>query len=226
MDESLGSRMKRYEVSTQMLLPHRQPTIIRVDGRAFHTVTRHMGRPYDRHFQDLMNDTALHLAKNIQTAVHLYWQSDEISLILHPFPKHTTEPWFGNNVQKMVSVSAALAASYFTHVFGSIVEFDSRVFILPQEEVLNYLIWRQQDARRNSVQMLARSLYSHNELIGKKESDMFDMIRAKGCEWTDYPIRSRYGASLNKVDGTWEKVYPNYLQLVETDYIERLFAHE
>jgi len=54
--------------------------------------------------------------------------------------------------------------------------FDTRVFqIADPEEVINYFVWRQRDWMRNSVTMLARSLYSHNEIDKKNQSEMKQM---------------------------------------------------
>ena len=36
----IGNRMKAYEGCSEYMLPHRIPVIIRIDGRAFHTITR------------------------------------------------------------------------------------------------------------------------------------------------------------------------------------------
>lgn len=77
--------------------------------------------------------------------------------------------------------------------------FDARAFILPQEEVCNYFIWRQQDAVRNSIQMVAQSLYSHNELQGKNSSDLQELIHAKGVNWNDYPIQCKRGACVVRI---------------------------
>jgi tRNA(His) 5'-end guanylyltransferase len=44
--------------------------------------------------------------------------------------------------------------------------FDCRAFNVPKEDVCNYVIWRQQDATRNSIQSLAQSVFSHKELQG------------------------------------------------------------
>jgi tRNA(His) 5'-end guanylyltransferase len=41
-DDSLGDRMKTYEDIFRNYLPGRLPVIIRVDGKAFHTMTREM----------------------------------------------------------------------------------------------------------------------------------------------------------------------------------------
>lgn len=83
--------------------------------------------------------------------------------------------------------------------------FDARAFILPKEEVCNYFIWRQQDAVRNSIQMVAQSMYSHNELQGKNQSDLQELIHAKGVNWNDYSIPCKRGTCIvrreEEVDG-------------------------
>ena len=65
------------------------------------------------------------------------------------------------------------------------VYFDARAFVLPEHEVANYMIWRQQDATRNSVQMLARSHFSHKQCDGKSCADMLEMLLSKGVNWND-----------------------------------------
>lgn len=78
--------------------------------------------------------------------------------------------------------------------------FDARVFIVPElEEVVNYFVWRQQDATRNSISMAAQSSFSHKQLQGKSSSQMQDMLMIeKGINWNDYPIGFRRGRSVIK----------------------------
>jgi tRNA(His) 5'-end guanylyltransferase len=79
--------------------------------------------------------------------------------------------------------------------------FDARVFQIPyQEEVVNYFIWRQQDATRNSISSVAQSLYSHKELNGKKTNEMQEMIFQKGINWNDYSPREKRGSLIRKVE--------------------------
>jgi tRNA(His) guanylyltransferase len=77
--------------------------------------------------------------------------------------------------------------------------FDSRVFIIPETaEVANYFLWRCQDASRNSLQMLARSLYSHNELEGKNSSQLHDLIHTKGDNWNNLAPKYKRGRLIAK----------------------------
>ena len=73
--------------------------------------------------------------------------------------------------------------------------FDSRVFTLPKEEVVNCLIWRQQDATRNSIQSVGQANFSHRELHGKNCSNIQDMLMLeKNINWNDYQIYLKRGS--------------------------------
>lgn len=198
-NESLGDRMKGYERAARIVLPRRVPVILRVDGKAFHTVTKDCVRPFDETLMTRMDRVAVRLCEEIQGAALAFVQSDEISILIHNYRRLNSEAWFDNEVQKMASVSAALAASTFSDGWSHPVAFDSRVFILPEAEVCNYFIWRQQDATRNSIQMATRALYSHREVDGKNTSEMQEMMHAKGVNWNDYPVGCKRGRATVKV---------------------------
>ena len=184
---SLGDRMKLfYEAPSLYKLPMRLPVIIRLDGRAFHTLTKSLDRPFDDDLIKVMQDTAVYLCENITGAVGAYVQSDEISILIHTYKKLDSQAWFGNEVQKIVSISSSMASAYATlnsaYAFRAptLVQFDSRVFVLPESEVCNYFIWRQQDWERNSIQMLAQSLFTHKECHKKNMKMLKDMCKTKG----------------------------------------------
>src|SRR6478752_2629397 len=114
MLDNLGDRMKNnYEDISRIVLPRRMPMIIRVDGKAFHTLTANMKRPWDDGMIDAMCHTAKYLCENVQNAKMAYVQSDEISVLLTDYDRFATEAWFDRNLQKMVSVSAAFATLAF-----------------------------------------------------------------------------------------------------------------
>ena len=228
MKDELGDRMKSfYEDRTRASLPRRTFTVIRIDGKAFHTYTRGLVRPFDTGLIEDMDATTKYLCENIQGVRLGYVQSDEISLILTDFEKQTTDAWFDGNIQKMASISASMATAKFnelrllrfakeiqekgtSNVKKTFALFDSRVFTIPhEEEVLNYLIWRQQDATRNSISSVAQSMYSPKELHGKTTDNMQEMIFQKGQNWNDFPIGQKRGRVILKsftlVDSTKEK---------------------
>ena len=81
--DALGIRMKeQYEVRTKSYLPRRTYTVIRLDGKAFHTFTKGFERPYDMNLINAMDYTTKMLCENIQGARVAYTQSDEISILL------------------------------------------------------------------------------------------------------------------------------------------------
>ncbi len=202
--DSLGDRMKKYEGAYRLSLPERMPVILRIDGKAFHTYTKGCKRPFDQNLVDVMDETAKYLCKNIMGSRLAYVQSDEISILLNNYQDLDTQSWFDNTLQKMVSVSAGMASGVFTSlspkIFGTLklAVFDSRAFVIPKEDVVNYFLWRQQDATRNSVQMLARSLYSHKELNNKNNSDLQELCFQKGHNWNDVPTSQKRGRCIVK----------------------------
>lgn len=73
--------------------------------------------------------------------------------------------------------------------------FDARCFNIPKEEVTNNFYWRQDDASRNSIQMVGQANFSHKELHKKSRNDIQDMLMTqKGINWNDFPIYQKRGS--------------------------------
>jgi tRNA(His) guanylyltransferase len=199
MFDSLGDRMKLFENAFRVSLPPRMPVILRVDGKAFHSYTRGLERPFSDPFVAAMNLVATDLCEEIQGSCLAYVQSDEISVLVHTYKTFETQAWFALNLQKMVSVAAATAAATMTDrsvsLFGNTKQarFDARAFVLPENEVANYFLWRQNDASRNSIQMLARSLASHKECDGLGQAELQELCFQHGTNWNDLPTQYRRG---------------------------------
>lgn len=83
--------------------------------------------------------------------------------------------------------------------------FDARCFNIPKEEVTNLIYWRQLDASRNSVEMVGRAYFSHNELMNKSCSNIQDMLMKEfSINWNDYPTYLKRGsACLKNINGGW-----------------------
>lgn len=194
--DALGDRMKGYEDAYRIALPKRLPVIVRVDGRAFHTATARCKRPFDADLAAAMDHTALALMLELQGACLAYVQSDEISVLLNNYRTLKTEAAFANVLQKLVSISAAIATRAFNAARPECVPpsvFDSRAFVLPEAEVCNYFVWRQKDAMRNAVQMIARSRFSQRECHGKSCDDLRAMLAGAGDPVEAYPPGFRFG---------------------------------
>lgn len=93
--------------------------------------------------------------------------------------------------------------------------FDSRVFTLPKEEVVNCVIWRQQDATRNSINSVGQANFSHKQLQNKSCNDVQDMLMSeKGINWNDYTTTLKRGSCCIKMpqkinDGTKQEYIRN-----------------
>lgn len=220
---SIGDRMKRYEHQQRHTLLRRTPAIVRVDGRGFHRYTRQCGfaRPFCDEMAWCMAQVADALMGEMQGAKLAYVQSDEVSVLLTDYDTLTTEPWFGGVVQKMASVAASIATAAWGEAIRErewpLAQFDARVFSVPREEVCNYFIWRQQDATRNSIQMLARAHFTHKECHGKNGSKLQDMLMERGVNWNDTATRFRRGACV--VGGVLDSDIPIFTQ--DRSYVER-----
>lgn len=216
MTDKLGDRMKEfYENRYRINLPRRMPMIIRIDGKAFHTFTRGMRKPYDNLIKDCMTSTAIELCKQVQGTKLAYIQSDEISLIVTDYDDIKTNAWFDKNLNKIVSVSSSIATlafnktyienlnirtdytkenkeSYFKKAFTAL--FDSRAFILPKEEVVNYFIWRQNDATRNAIQSLGQSNFSHKQVMNLNSSQLQEkLFNEKNINFNNEPTFYKRG---------------------------------
>lgn len=204
--DSLGDRMKQYESIPRISLMRRNPVIIRIDGKAFHTFTRGFRRPFDDILIESMQETMKYLCENIQGCKIGYCQSDEISLLLTDYENINTAAWFDYQVQKMCSIAASMATLAFNQVFwdkirdldhdyyeyptkefNELIEiyykalekgamFDARCFSIPKEEVCNYFLWRQNDCVRNSIQMVAQANFSHKQLQNKSCDELQEML--------------------------------------------------
>ena len=229
-NSSLATRMKDYESVSKTRLTRRTPVIIRIDGKAFHTFTKGMRRPFDYVLIETMRETTRYLCENIQGCVLGYTQSDEISRVLVDYKTFETSAWFDNEVQKICSVSASMATMAFNKFFRRYVEnlyyntkvamtdeeerkwyelyeskfdiamFDARCFNLPKEEVTNYIYWRQLDAMRNSIQAVGQANFSQTQLNLKSCNDIKDMLKQKGINWDDFPTGLKRGSCAVKSD--------------------------
>lgn len=235
--DSLGDRMKRYESVSKSFLMRRTPAIIRIDGKAFHTFTKGFQKPFDTVLMKSMQQTMKELCEEIQGCVLGYTQSDEITLVLTDYTTLETDAWFSYNVEKMCSISASIATLSFNknflqniyeykciekdHQLDSCYDvaaekgalFDSRAFSLPKEEVCNCLIWRQQDAVRNSIQSVGQNNFSHKTLQKLSCNEIQELLwLEKGINWNDFPISCKRGTCCIK-----KEVYGRSKWVIDTN---------
>lgn len=212
-EDPFGDRMKLYEQAEagRRLMP-RLPAMARLDGRAFHAFTKHAKRPFSELFHRAMVAVTRHLVEETGALVG-YTQSDEIGLAWHAAdPK--SQMMFDGNIQKLTSTLAAMA-SVRLNKFGFALDvadrvksglawhssptFDCRVWNAPTlTEAANVFVWRQADAVRNSVQMLARAHFSHTECQDRSCSALQEMLHARGVNWNDQPAWAKRGSFIQR----------------------------
>lgn len=79
--------------------------------------------------------------------------------------------------------------------------FDARCFNIPEKEISNYFWWRMLDAKRNSINMLAQSLFSHSQLQGRTCNEVQEMMfQEKGINWDKIPPEQKSGMLCLKMD--------------------------
>lgn len=203
---SLTDRMLFYESQeTNRRFLSMLPVIARMDGRCFHSLTKRMKRPFDREFRGLMQAVTVSLVKETGARTG-YTQSDEITLIFYS-DNYDSQIFFGGKVFKMTSMLAAMTSVYFNQAFTVFFPtrdepdalFDCRVWQVPtQQEATNVLVWREQDAIRNSIQSVAQAHFSHKQLNGVDCPGMLTMLAEKGITWDDYPDMFKRGVYVQR----------------------------
>ena len=238
--DELGTRIKEFEaITTKTKLMPQLPLYARIDGRSFHTFCRGLKKPFCYELVETMQEVTKFLVAETHAQLG-YVQSDEISLCwLDP-----SKAPFEGKLFKLQSVLASMASSKFVnyiwnkHINTSysnpdnkfdewnflcekcqkiIPSFDCRVFQLPNEmELANTFVWREIDAVRNSVSMLAQANFSHKELQGKDRKAMLTMLEEKGIRWNELRDDLKRGAYFKRVliekeldDETWNKIPTN-----------------
>src|SRR5574344_802889 len=121
-ETDLAIRMKNYEERQDFKLITKMPVVVRIDGRAFHTFTKGMVRPFDDDvLLEAMRRTTLYLCKNVSGCVFGYTQSDEITLVLTDYENYNSQPWFDYRIQKICSITASMATKEFNISFRELV---------------------------------------------------------------------------------------------------------
>ena len=236
---SLADRIKRYEKTFSFSTLNRMPVMIRVDGRAFHTFTKGLNKPFDHRLIDAMVLSARDVVRDMQGFKVAYVQSDEATFCLTDYDNLETQGWFDYDLSKMVSISAALMsvafmrrfyANSWLHIcdFEGFPVFDSRAFSVPHDDVVNAFLWRAKDWERNSLQMYARSFFFHRDLMNKGREEMHEMLHSIGKNWaTDLTDQERNGTFLILGDegiGIRTDILPTYQAINEA--IGHLFKKE
>ena len=215
----LGDRMKRYENAYNYYITPRSFVIMRLDGKGFSKLTKKLKleKPFSPKFISWMANSAKVLAKEIQGCSFGYTQSDEMSFVFDSAQSLEADPWFGNRIQKIVSISSSIITAVFNRQMWKdndqhTANFDCRIFVVPSAiEVYNYMVWRQQDCIKNSISSATYYLIGEKlgrgttrNLIHNLNGEQRKALLLKECnkDWNDFPAEFKYGTSIIKISKT------------------------
>lgn len=158
---TLKERVEYYENLVNPGLLKKLPLIITLNGRSFKKVTSLLPKPFSSDFIELMCGTMIKLSQEIDGTVFAYSFNDEIVLVSRNDQSRETSAWYDNNVQKIVSATAAIATLEFNRLakmngvelFGDPV-FTAKTFVVPNiTEAINVLVAKQQQAFHTALYM-------------------------------------------------------------------------
>lgn len=211
----LRARMKGYEAwtLTQAECPKTLPLVIRVDGKSFSTWTKGLDH-FDSNMSTAFQMSAMTIMTDIlTTSTMAYGQSDEVSFVI-PIHHPPQTALFNNRPMKICTVIAsAMTVAFNQHIKMLGVSkppalFDARPICLPNEqELVNYMIWRQQDAVRNSISSSARHVLGKIP-SGMNSAEMQEAMHQQGVNWNNYPDHFKRGWCI--VDKNYDLVIPTF----------------
>ncbi|WP_158276329.1 tRNA(His) guanylyltransferase Thg1 family protein [Bifidobacterium callitrichidarum] len=185
--DPLGDHFKAFEAIEERTIDSSYAAI-RVDGRAFHTLTKSMEKPFDFRFVQAMNAAARAAANAYHNVAFAYVQSDEISFILY---RGSTGYPFNGRTQKLITLAASAASAAFAVSLERVdLEsppiFDGRIISLDSAiEVENYLSWRRLDCMKNAVSSCCNALFTQEELHGRTTRERQEMLQGTVFEHID-----------------------------------------
>jgi tRNA(His) 5'-end guanylyltransferase len=163
-------KIKSFESAYEYKIIPKIPVIIKLDARSFSTNSG-MDKPFDIKITKVFGKTMESMAKSIEGVVFGYQYSDKIFLVLKNDKSFETDPWFGNDIQKINSISASMVTEEFRKnsisfdvEFENQVLFSSKVFgISGAAECADYFIYSQlkcyQDLVNSTCQSKLKSVY-------------------------------------------------------------------
>lgn len=207
--DDLDKKMRVYETSRDYCVIPGIFIVTRIDGRNFTRLTKEkhsFEAPFDIRFRDYMIETTKHLMESGFRIIYGYTESDEISLLFH-----VDDNTFSRKVRKINSVLAGEASAKFSHLLNDIACFDCRVSELPNvEAVVDYFMWRQADAHRNSLNAHcywalrkngANANVATDEISGMSVSNKNELLFDQGINYNDLPTWQKRGTGIH-----WKEV--------------------
>lgn len=199
--DTLGEKLKFYELQTDYALSPDAYWVMRLDGNRFSKLTKKINaqKPYDEEFAEAIRKTTIDLMQKFGFVTG-YCQSDEITLVPNLVEGNRNDLW-GLRIQKLCSIVASYASvrfnNYLAERLGDIdAVFDARVILLENlEEVRAAILWRQNDCLKNAKNLCAQYYFTPKELHGLTSDEQIAlMLREKSVDFETFPASFRYGS--------------------------------
>lgn len=205
--ETMGDWCKWLErnFSPDIMIPE-LPVIIRLDGNNFHNWTKGLDKPFDDRLTKLMVETTKFLVEETNAIIG-YTQSDEITLILYSDDKKRSIYHDGKK-QKILSKLTAKCVNFFNEKrreliwnHNKVAVFDCRIYQTPTlHDACVQLLWRENDAVKNSIQMLGHAYYSDTQLFKLNTSQIQDKLMDDyNVNWNKLPASLKSGTYVKRI---------------------------
>ena len=199
--QSLSAKTAEWEIYSHLKV--RSPLVVRADGRGFKKVLEDRKKPYDLDFARCMVRAAERLFLDSGIAPNLAFTfSDEISMVFQQAP-------FAGRVEKVDSVIAGFLSASLSLDLGRVVCMDCRIIALCENEIVDYLVERQDETWRNHVfsygfYMLMKegltAFAAMERLRGMKEREIHELVFQKGINLAKTPAWEKRGVLVYRKD--------------------------
>ena len=199
--QRLSAKTAEWEIYSHLKV--RSPIVVRADGRGFKKVLEDCKKPYDLDFARCMVRAAERLFLDSGIAPNLAFTfSDEISMVFQQAP-------FAGRVEKVNSVIAGFLSASLSLDLGRMVCMDCRIIALCENEIVDYLVERQDETWRNHVfsygfYMLMKegltAFAAMERLRGMKESEIHELVFQKGTNLAKTPAWEKRGILVYRMD--------------------------
>ncbi len=189
---------KDREIFSCMRIPEDYPVIIRVDGWNFRKAAEKLNlqRPYDIKLARSLARVPVELMKSGFPLIFAFTFSDEISFLIAP-----PLPWRGR-IEKLITILSSYTAGYLSKVFNETLAFDGRVVLIRDEDdLIEYMIWRQSEAWRNALNSYALNALER-EGLGRKEA--MEFLKGKKASELHELIFQKLKLNMNNIPA-WQR---------------------
>jgi tRNA(His) 5'-end guanylyltransferase len=202
--DEFDKRMRVFETAHDHCVLPGIHMVARLDGRNFTRLTKEthpFESPFDVCFRDHMLTVVEHLMQCGFNVIYGYTQSDEISLLFN-----LNEQAFQRKIRKYNSILAGEASAKLSLLLGDMACLDCRISQLPtREQVVDYFLWRQEDAHRNALNAHCYWLLRHQgqtarqatlALVGLSVSSKNELLFSHGINFNELPNWQKRGSGL------------------------------